>query len=224
MFRKCTISLRHQLTHVLKEQCCVSMQVASFKSHLSIDKIYPNSNPDFLRKSESLTHSLRRPQSHSQSIEPTEPKKGQKESRTKETFSGYIPIEALEISASRSSGPGGQGVNTANSKIEVRFHLESATWIPEWIKPRLSEQEQGRITKDGFFVVRSDLTRKQMLNQADCMNKIRNMIYSASVLPHQPTKEEVKIHEERLAKAKTGILREKKARSLIKQSRSAPEM
>ena len=59
------------------------------------------------------------------------------------------------------------------------------------------DQEHGRVTKEGFFVVRSDMTRKQMLNQADCLNKLRNMIYRASELPKEPTSEDIELKEKR---------------------------
>ena len=34
-----------------------------------------------------------------------------------------IPVEELEFRVSRSSGPGGQGVNTTDSRVELRFDL-----------------------------------------------------------------------------------------------------
>ncbi|XP_059166087.1 large ribosomal subunit protein mL62-like [Physella acuta] len=189
----------------------VKILTAQYKSEVNVEKLYPNSNLNFLRKLEQ-TETL----SQSQQQEKAEKPK-------KEPFTGYIPIENLQITTSRSSGPGGQNVNKVNSKVEIRFHLESANWIPEWIKPKLADQESGRLTKDGFLVVQSDMTRKQMLNQADCLNKIRKMIYGAAVEPREPTKEEIELREERQAKAKAGILREKKIRSSIKQSRSSPQ-
>ncbi|GFO04274.1 peptidyl-tRNA hydrolase ict1, mitochondrial-like [Plakobranchus ocellatus] len=178
-----------------------SSVACGYKSHVSIDQLYPSSNPDFLRKKTEF----------------------QNEEQTLEKFEGFIPVDQLEISASRSSGPGGQHVNKVNSKVEMRFHLQTASWIPDWIKPRLLQQEHGRVTKDGFFVVRSDMTRKQMLNQADCLNKLRNMIYKASELPPEPTDEEIQLKQKRMAKAKAGVLREKRNRSLIKQNRTSPE-
>ncbi|GFR60534.1 peptidyl-tRNA hydrolase ICT1, mitochondrial-like [Elysia marginata] len=172
----------------------------SYKSHVSLEKVYPDSNQDFLRKRDEL------------------PK-----AEALEKFEGFIPIDQLEITMSKSSGPGGQHVNKVNSKVEMRFHLESAEWIPAWIKPRLMKQEHGRVTKEGYFVVRSDMTRKQMLNQADCLNKLRNMIYKASELPQELTSEEIDLKEKRILKAKAGILREKRTRSLIKQNRLSPQ-
>lgn len=36
----------------------------------------------------------------------------------------------------------------------------------------------------------SEKTRKQMLNQADCLDKIRHAIFQASVLPKELTQEQ----------------------------------
>lgn len=42
---------RHLLSSVINNACSPKAHSAGFKSHLSIDKIYPDSNPDYLRKS-----------------------------------------------------------------------------------------------------------------------------------------------------------------------------
>jgi ribosome-associated protein len=34
-----------------------------------------------------------------------------------------IPLDELEFRASRASGPGGQGVNTTDSRVELRFDV-----------------------------------------------------------------------------------------------------
>lgn len=52
-------------------------------------------------------------------------------------FNGYIPIEKLTISYNRSSGPGGQHVNTTNTKVEIRFMVKDATWLPSEIRNKL---------------------------------------------------------------------------------------
>ena len=60
-------------------------------------------------------------------------------------------------------------------------------------------QEAGRITKDGWLVVTSDKTRKQMLNQADCLDKIRVLVRNASKKPYEPTAEDMKVLQARYA-------------------------
>ena len=45
----------------------------------------------------------------------------------------------LDSSFSRSSGPGGQNVNKLNTKVELRFVISQADWLPENVKSRLHE-------------------------------------------------------------------------------------
>ncbi|KAL1498186.1 hypothetical protein ABEB36_009023 [Hypothenemus hampei] len=122
-----------------------------YKSALSLDKLYPQS-------SLKLTT-------------PTKPSTSQSPD-----FSGYIPIDQLNITYSRSSGPGGQNVNKVNTKVDVRFNIKSATWLSDKIKSKLLEKFGSKLTKEGDLIFRSDLTRSQQLNLADCLEKIRNSI------------------------------------------------
>lgn len=57
-----------------------------------------------------------------------------------DTFNGYIPMNELEVTYSRSSGPGGQNVNVVNTKVDLRFKFEKVTFIPEEAKKRLMEE------------------------------------------------------------------------------------
>ena len=57
----------------------------------------------------------------------------------KEKFNGFIPVEQLQISYDRSSGAGGQNVNKVATKVDLRFHVDSANWISEAVKNRLKE-------------------------------------------------------------------------------------
>ena len=62
----------------------------------------------------------------------------------------------------------------------------------------LLKQEAGRITKDGYLVVTSEKTRRQLLNQADCMDRIRTMIFeAANDKPFVPTPEQLAVIQSR---------------------------
>ncbi|XP_062581691.1 large ribosomal subunit protein mL62-like [Saccostrea cucullata] len=173
---------------------------SSYKSKYSVENIYPNSDQNFLKKVE-IKHAY--------------------SSETEEEFTGYIPLDDIQIKAIRGSGPGGQNVNKVSSKVEVRFHVESASWIPQWIKENLIENEQSKITKDGFLVVTSEKTRTQMLNQADCLNKVREMIHKSATKPAEITEKDKQILTQRLDKANEIRLRRKKADSLKKRNRKS---
>lgn len=41
------------------------------------------------------------------------------------------------------------------------------------------------MTKEGYFVIKSELTRSQQLNLADCMRKLRDLIWKTA---HPPKK------------------------------------
>lgn len=55
----------------------------------------------------------------------------------KSIFSGYIPVEELEVTYSTSSGPGGQNVNKVNTKVDLRFKIESAKWLNDEVRQKL---------------------------------------------------------------------------------------
>jgi len=58
----------------------------------------------------------------------------------KAKFSGYIPLDKIQITYSASSGPGGQNVNSVNTKVDLRFQVDNATWLSEEIRTKLLEQ------------------------------------------------------------------------------------
>ncbi|XP_075033977.1 large ribosomal subunit protein mL62 [Mixophyes fleayi] len=131
-----------------------------------------------------------------------------------------IPIDRLSISYSKSSGPGGQNVNKVNTKAEVRFHLSSADWIPEDIRQKISVQNKNRINRSGELILVSQVSRYQMRNLADCLDKLRDIISEASQKPNPETSENIKLRQIRFENVNRERLRQKKIQSSIKQSRS----
>ena len=94
-----------------------------------------------------------------------------------------IPVERLTVRASRSGGPGGQNVNKVASRIEVRFELDAADWIPPEVRARLRELFPGRITQAGEFRLDSSRFRDQGQNLRDCIEKLADMLRIASERP-----------------------------------------
>ncbi|XP_014681450.1 PREDICTED: peptidyl-tRNA hydrolase ICT1, mitochondrial-like [Priapulus caudatus] len=172
------------------------LPAAGYKSALSLDNLYPKSTLD-CGNVPTIKHTY----------------------SSGDNFSGFIPIEKLAIKYLRSGGPGGQNVNKVSSKAEVRFHLDSADWIPEKSRQRLKEMYHTRINKIGEFIVVSDRTRVQMLNLADCLDKIRFAVREAEFEPSEPSEEDKQAMKARILKLKRATLREKRSRSLTKQSR-----
>ncbi|XP_073444063.1 large ribosomal subunit protein mL62 [Dendrobates tinctorius] len=131
-----------------------------------------------------------------------------------------IPVDRLTISYSKSSGPGGQNVNKVNTKAEIRFHLSSADWIPEDVRQKVSVQNKNRINRNGELIVTSEVSRHQMRNLADCLDKIRSMISEANQKPKPVSEKDVQLRQIRLENANRERLRQKKINSSVKQSRS----
>ncbi|XP_035781595.1 peptidyl-tRNA hydrolase ICT1, mitochondrial-like [Anopheles albimanus] len=170
----------------------------SYRSDLALETIYPNSN---LRL-----------------YTPAPPA-----AKPDGSFNGYIPMNKLNITYSRSSGPGGQNVNTVSTKVDIRFHLESATWLPEATRKRLAELQKGRITKDGFLVIKSELTRSQQMNTADALERLRSFIRQAEQpLLVEPSPETEEMLRRRHEKATRERLAMKRNRSNTKAQRQAP--
>ena len=65
------------------------------------------------------------------------------------------------------------------TKVDLRFHLNSAIWLSNDVKEILKNKYANHLTKDGFIIVKSDRTRSQLLNQADALQKLRHFIWTA---------------------------------------------
>ena len=82
---------------------------------------------------------------------------------------GTLSIPAAELAwrFSRSSGPGGQSVNTSDSRVELLFDLASSPSIPPVLKARAIERLGPRL-QDGVLVVVASGERSQLRNRVGC--------------------------------------------------------
>ncbi|XP_037048154.1 peptidyl-tRNA hydrolase ICT1, mitochondrial [Bradysia coprophila] len=167
----------------------------SYKSDISLDVLYPQSRQTIFTPP------------------PPPPKANNK-------FNGYIPINQLKITYSRSSGPGGQNVNCVDTKVDIRFHVASVDWLSDETKKLLVEKQRGRITKDGYFVIKNDATRFQQTNLADGLEAIRNIIRKVEQSTQsEPSPESVERHRRNHEKATRERLMIKRQRSMTKADR-----
>jgi len=84
-----------------------------------------------------------------------------------------IPEDQLDFTFVRSSGAGGQNVNKVNSCAQLRFHVDSASWMPHEVRQRFAERYRNRINKDGYFVMESQEHRTQTANRQTALHKLQ---------------------------------------------------
>ncbi|MFE7275072.1 alternative ribosome rescue aminoacyl-tRNA hydrolase ArfB [Streptomyces sp. NPDC057623] len=125
-----------------------------------------------------------------------------------------LPEAELMWRFSRSSGPGGQHVNTSDSQVELRFDLASTEALPEVWKQRALERLASRLV-DGVITVRSSEHRSQWRNRETAAVRLAALLAEATApppKPRKPTRIPRGINERRL--------RVKKQRSETKRGRS----
>ncbi|MCB0806228.1 MAG: aminoacyl-tRNA hydrolase [Bacteroidales bacterium] len=124
----------------------------------------------------------------------------------------------LSFTASRSSGPGGQHVNKASTKVEVRFNITASEILSEEQKSQLLENLANKITTEGELIVISQATRSQLDNKEKAIGKLLHMLEKALLPPKErkPTKPSKAAKEKRLD--------EKKRLSEKKEQRKPPEI
>jgi ribosome-associated protein len=124
-----------------------------------------------------------------------------------------VPAAELTERFSRSSGPGGQGVNTTDSRVELSWDIGSSPSIPEWLRERLLARLASRLA-GGVLTVAVSTQRAQLANRAEARERMASVLRSAAAPPppkRRPTKPSKGAKERRLA--------EKKRRGRTKQTR-----
>ena len=115
-----------------------------------------------------------------------------------------VPASAIEVSAVRSSGPGGQNVNKVASKIELRVDLSQIVGLDAGARTRLRTLAAGRLDARGWLMVTSQRTRDQPRNLEDARAKVRDLVARSLVAPkrRRPTRATAGARERRLHEKK----------------------
>ncbi|MFF5566146.1 alternative ribosome rescue aminoacyl-tRNA hydrolase ArfB [Streptomyces sp. NPDC012623] len=125
-----------------------------------------------------------------------------------------LPEAELTWRFSRSSGPGGQHVNTSDSQVELRFDLAKTEALPPVWKERALERLANRLV-DGVITVRASEHRSQWRNREAAAVRLAALLAEATAPPpraRRKTKIPRGINERRL--------REKKQRADTKRGRT----
>src|SRR6059036_1702095 len=93
-----------------------------------------------------------------------------------------IPGRELHERFSRSSGPGGQSVNTADSRVELSFDVQTSTALGPVQRDRVLER-LGRRLVDGVLTVTSSEERSQLRNREIALERLAGILSEALALP-----------------------------------------
>jgi len=129
------------------------------------------------------------------------------------TRSIAIDDREVEESFTRSSGPGGQHVNTTDSAVLLRFDVWGSPNLPDLVKARMSVLAGSRLSKDGVLTLRGESNRSQEMNRREVRERLVALIQEATIVPkkRRPTKPS--------KSAKARRVDEKKGRSSVKAGR-----
>jgi ribosome-associated protein len=106
------------------------------------------------------------------------------------TRSVVVPEGELRWRFSRSSGPGGQSVNTADSRVELSVDLTTTTALGPTLRTRALERLAGRLV-DGVLTVSASEHRSQLRNREAARDRLAAILAEAVAPPppkRRPTK------------------------------------
>ena len=93
-----------------------------------------------------------------------------------------VPAADLSERFSRSSGPGGQGVNTADSRVELSFDVARSRSVPERLRYQMLCRLQSRLT-GGVLTVTASEHRSQLQNRAAARERMARLLRAAAAAP-----------------------------------------
>lgn len=96
-----------------------------------------------------------------------------------------IPAAELAWRFSRSSGPGGQNVNTTDSRVELVFDLAASKALPPLLKARALRRLEGKLV-DGALVIAASEHRSQWQNRMAAQRRLVALLQEAIKPPPPP--------------------------------------
>ncbi|MGH3773130.1 MAG: alternative ribosome rescue aminoacyl-tRNA hydrolase ArfB [Pseudonocardiaceae bacterium] len=125
-----------------------------------------------------------------------------------------VPESELGWRFSRAGGPGGQGVNTTDSRVELIFGVATSTAFTPAQRDRILQRLSGRLI-DGVLTIVASEHRSQLRNREAARARLAAILRQALAPdppPRRPTKPSRAARERRLA--------DKRRRSEAKRFRS----
>jgi ribosome-associated protein len=128
-----------------------------------------------------------------------------------------VPPHELQWRFSRASGPGGQGVNTTDSRVELSLDIANSTAFSPLLRDRALQRLANRLV-DGVLTITASEHRSQLRNRQAALARLADALRTAvapPTAPRRPTKPSRAAEERRLAA--------KRRRSAIKRNRNATD-
>jgi ribosome-associated protein len=129
-----------------------------------------------------------------------------------------IPAAELVERFSRSSGPGGQSVNTTDSRVELTWDVGASAIVDDVQRARLLDRLGGRIV-DGVLTVVASEHRSQLQNRNAARLRLGHLVAAALEPPSPPRRA---TRPSRAAKARR--VDEKRRRGELKAARRRPPL
>jgi ribosome-associated protein len=127
-----------------------------------------------------------------------------------------IPDIELVERFSRSSGPGGQSVNTTDSRVELRWDVGQSTALNDTQRARLLERLGPRL-HDGVLTLTASEHRSQFQNRAAARRRLQALVAEA-LEPPSPARRATR--PSRAARARR--VEDKRRRGEVKAGRRRP--
>jgi ribosome-associated protein len=105
---------------------------------------------------------------------------------------------------SRSSGPGGQGVNTTDSRVELSFDVLRSASVPDHLRDRMASRLGSRLV-GGVVTVAASEFRSQLANRQAARERLAQLLREAAAPPpprRRPTRPTLGSKERRLSAKK----------------------
>jgi ribosome-associated protein len=124
-----------------------------------------------------------------------------------------IPARELHWRFSRSSGPGGQGVNTTDSRVELSFDVANSPSLPDDVRDRALRNLR---LVDGVLTIAAGDSRSQLRNREAARERLAQALREATKPPpptRRPTKPTKGSQRRRLdAKTRRGAVKRLRGR------------
>ncbi len=94
-----------------------------------------------------------------------------------------IPGYRFRVMFSRSGGPGGQHVNTTDSKVQLFFDLRGCAVLHPSVKARIRAAKRSAITTDGELLISCGSRRSRHMNLEEARERLVALIKAHLVPP-----------------------------------------